>query len=121
MAVDGLDGVRTGCTVAVSNVGSDGEQVFLFIETTTDTPINSELAELCKQSVLRETGISCDLVVLLKPGTIPRTSSGKLRRRETLHLFETGNLIPPKETTAIRMAGVLAQSMIGHLKARWRR
>ena len=121
MAVDGLDGVRTGCTVAVSNVGSDGEQVFLFVETTTDTPTNPELAELCKQSVLRETGVSCDLIVLLKPGTIPRTSSGKLRRRETLHLFETGNLIPPKETTAIRMAGVLAQSMIGHWKARWRR
>ena len=121
MAVDGLEGVRTGCTVAVSNVGSDGEQVFLFVETTTDTPINPELAELCKQAVLRETGVSCDLIVLLKPGTIPRTSSGKLRRRETLHLFETGNLLPPKETSPIRMAGVLAQSMIGHWKARWRR
>ena len=105
MAVDGLDGVRTGCTVAVSNVDSDGEQVFLFVETTTDTPINPELAELCKQAVLRETGVSCDLVVLLKPGTIPRTSSGKLRRRETLHLFETGNLLPPKDTTPILNGG----------------
>lgn len=121
MAVDGLDGVRTGCTVAVSNLGSDGEQVFLFVETTTDTPTNPQLAEACKQSVLRETGVSCDLIVLLKPGTIPRTSSGKLRRRETLHLFETGNLLPPKEVNAFNMAGILAQSMIGHWKVRLRR
>ena len=56
-----LRGVYTGYPVAVSKVGSDdGEQVFLFVETTTDTPINPELAELCKQTVVRDTGVSCD-------------------------------------------------------------
>lgn len=121
MAVDGIKGVRTGCTVAVSKVSSDGEQVFLFVEATSNNLSDTALAEKCKQAVLRETGVNCDLVVLLQPGTIPRTSSGKLRRRNTLHLFETGNLLPPKEITAFRMAGVLAQSMLGHWKARLRR
>ena len=121
MAVDGIEGIRTGCAVAVSKLSSDGEQVFLFVETTSTDHDDVDLAEKCKQSVLRETGVTCDLVVLLKPGTIPRTSSGKLRRRHTLHLFDTGNLLPPKEITAFRMAGVLAQSMLGHWKARLRR
>jgi acyl-CoA synthetase (AMP-forming)/AMP-acid ligase II len=121
MAVDGIEGVRTGCAVAVSKVSSEGEQVYLFVETTSNECDNPKLAELCKQSVIRETGVTCDLVVLLQPGTIPRTSSGKLRRSTTLHLFESGNLLPPKEVTAIRMAGVLAQSWIGHWKSRWRR
>jgi acyl-CoA synthetase (AMP-forming)/AMP-acid ligase II len=121
MAVDGIEGVRTGCAVAVSKVSSEGEQVYLFVETTSNECDNPKLAELCKQSVIRETGVTCDLVVLLQPGTIPRTSSGKLRRSTTLHLFESGNLLPPKGVTAIRMAGVLAQSWIGHWKSRWRR
>ncbi len=116
MAVDGIEGVRVGCTVAVSKVDENGESVYLFVETTHQ---NNSLAEQCKQAVLRETGISCDLIVLLKPGTIPRTSSGKLRRRTTLHLFETENLLPPKELNTLTMAGILASSVIGHWKARW--
>ncbi len=121
MAVDDIEGVRTGCAVAVGKVDDNGEQIFLFVETQTKGTSSSNLAEQCKQAVLRETGISCDLVVLLDPGTIPRTSSGKLRRRNTLHLFESGNLLPPKEMTALNMAGILASSMVGHWKARWRR
>lgn len=121
MAVDDIEGVRTGCAVAVGKVDDNGEQIFLFVETQTKGASSSHLAEQCKQAVLRETGISCDLVVLLDPGTIPRTSSGKLRRRNTLHLFESGNLLPPKEMTALNMAGILASSMVGHWKARWRR
>ncbi len=121
MAVDDIDGVRTGCAVAVGKVDDSGEQIFLFVETQQKNAASTTLAEQCKQAVLRETGISCDLVVLLDPGTIPRTSSGKLRRRNTLHLFESGNLLPPKEMTALNMAGILASSMMGHWKARWRR
>lgn len=120
MAVDGLEGVRIGCSVAVGKVDSSGERIYLFVETQNNTP-PPDLAEQCKQAVLRETGIACDLVVTVKPGTIPRTSSGKLRRRNTLHLFESGNLLPPKDMSAFNMAGILTQSMLGHWKAKWRK
>ena len=121
MAIDGLEGVRTGCAVAVGKVDSNGESIYLFVETQNNNSPPADLAERCKQAVLRETGIACDLVVLLKPGTIPRTSSGKLRRGTTLDLFESGTLLPPKEMSPLNMAGMLTQSMLGHWKAKWRR
>lgn len=121
MAVDGLDGVRTGCSVAVGHHSDEGEQVYLFVETLKNTEIPTDLAEQCKSAVSKETGIQCDLVVLVPSGTLPRTSSGKLRRSESLRLFLTGNLLPPKEMTTFTMAGLLAQSWLGHWKARRRR
>ena len=87
MAVDGLDGVRTGCSVAVGHQSEDGEQVYLFVETLKKSTVPTDLAEQCKAAVSKETGIQCDLVVLIPAGTLPRTSSGKLRRAESLRLF----------------------------------
>jgi acyl-coenzyme A synthetase/AMP-(fatty) acid ligase len=34
------------------------------------------------RAALRRRGIAVDRVVLVAPGTIPRTTSGKIRRRE---------------------------------------
>ncbi len=120
MAVDGLSGVRTGCAVAVGHQDDEGERIFLFVETLKGESIPEDLAEQCKSSVSRETGVNCDLIILVSAGTLPRTSSGKLRRRETLNLFLSGNLLPPKEMNAFNLAGIMAQSMIGHWKSRWR-
>jgi fatty-acyl-CoA synthase len=43
---------------------------------------------------------------------LPRTSSGKLRRREALTQWQTGQLAPPKKVTA---AGLLVQAASGEL------
>ncbi len=50
------------------------------------------------------TGLAVDEVVVLPPGTLPRTSSGKLRRAEALRLWLAGELAPPEPVTPLRLA-----------------
>jgi fatty-acyl-CoA synthase len=109
-AVDGVAGVRTGCAVAVGDVGPDGERLLLFVEAREP---REGLAEDCRVAVKAATGLDPALVVVVDPGTIPRTSSGKLRRGETLRRFHAGALLPPDAVTPLRLAGALARSWIG--------
>ena len=49
------------------------------------------LPDACRAAVLGATGLAVDRVVVLAPGTLPRTSSGKLRRQEALRLYLAGD------------------------------
>jgi acyl-CoA synthetase (AMP-forming)/AMP-acid ligase II len=115
-AVDAVEGVRTGCTVAVGDVSGDGERVLVFVEVR--EAVEGQ-AEACARAVRAATGIEPDLVLLCEAGTLPRTSSGKLRRGEALRRFREGTLSPPRKVTPWMLAGAMADSLVGHLKARW--
>ncbi|WP_405620790.1 fatty acyl-AMP ligase [Streptomyces sp. NBC_01511] len=52
------------------------------------------LAAGIRHTVGREFGISVDRVALLKPGSVPRTTSGKVRRAAMRDLFHQGLLTP---------------------------
>ena len=60
--------------------------------------------------VVERTGVRPDLVKVLAPGTLPRTSSGKLRRAEALRQLEQGELRAPSKVTLLRMVRELALS-----------
>jgi fatty-acyl-CoA synthase len=113
-AVDGVPGVRTGCAVAASWLPEDatGERLVLLVEARREaTP--EELAALpaaCHAAVLGAAGLALDEVEVLAPGTLPRTSSGKLRRQEALRLWLAGELRPPAPVNALRLAGAMARS-----------
>jgi fatty-acyl-CoA synthase len=111
-ALDGLPGVRTGCAVAVGFVppGDEDEALAMLVETTPEATEN--LAHDVASRVQQHTGIRPAHVELLAPGTLPRTSSGKLRRREALTQWQTGQLSPPKKVTAARL---LVQAANGEL------
>jgi fatty-acyl-CoA synthase len=111
-ALDGLPGVRTGCAVAVGFVPPDDEDeaLAMLVETTPDA--TASLAQDVASRVQQHTGILPAHVELLAPGTLPRTSSGKLRRREALTQWQTGQLTPPKKVTAARL---LVQAANGEL------
>ena len=111
-ALDGLPGVRTGCAVAVGFVppGEEDEALAMLVETTSDA--TSILKQDIASRVQLHTGILPAHVELLAPGTLPRTSSGKLRRREALTQWLTGQLSPPKKVTAARL---LVQAANGEL------
>jgi fatty-acyl-CoA synthase len=102
-ALDGLPGVRTGCAVAVGFVpaGDEDEALAMLVETTLDA--TASLAQDVASRVQQHTGILPAHVELLAPGTLPRTSSGKLRRREALTQWQTGQLSAPKRVTAARL------------------
>jgi fatty-acyl-CoA synthase len=78
-AVADVDGVRAGNVVAFGVEGRRGfETVVIVAETKTDDPIpvRDAVARRVKESV----GLPAADIVLVQPGTLPKTSSGKLQR-----------------------------------------
>jgi len=128
-SLEGVPGVRTGCAVAVSWMpelpegNADGERLVLLVEEARNAnPRQLEaLPEACREAVLGAVGLAVDEVVALEPGTLPRTSSGKLRRQEALRLWLAGELQPPEPVTPLRMAGAMARSGLAYARYRWSR
>jgi fatty-acyl-CoA synthase len=122
-AVDGVPGVRAGCAVAVSWLpdGASGEVLALFVERSRRATAMAAAAmpESCREAVLGATGLVVERVEVLEPGSLPRTSSGKLRRSEALRLYLEGGLAPPAPVNVFRLAGAVARSSLAY--ARWRR
>jgi fatty-acyl-CoA synthase len=78
-AVADVDGVRAGNVVAFGVAGRRGvETVVVVAETKADdlSPVRDAVARRVKESV----GLPAADVVLVQPGTLPKTSSGKLQR-----------------------------------------
>ena len=108
-ALDLVEGMRTGCAAAVGDVDDSGERVIVFVEER-GSPRASFAAD-CRQAILGATGVDPDLVIPLSPGTLPRTSSGKIRRAETLLRWKRGTLIAPESISSVRVAGAVARSL----------
>jgi acyl-CoA synthetase (AMP-forming)/AMP-acid ligase II len=119
-ALDGLAGARPGCAVAVGLVpdGADGEELALLVEVEGEGALTEDAV---RARVVERTGIRPDTVKLLQPGTIPRTSSGKLRRAEALRQLLCGELRPPRQVTLLRMAREAALSAVALARLRFSR
>ena len=121
-ALDEVVGVRRGCTVAVGQAvpGGETERVLLFVERERGAgrEDSTELEGRCVRAVLAAIGVQADKVIILPPGALPRTSSGKIRRREALRRFEVGELTPPGRVNAVTLARALARSALAHRRAR---
>ena len=124
-SVEAVPGVRSGCAVAASWLPEDapGEVLALFVEASRQAgPLEREaLPEACRAAVLGATGLAVDRVVVLAPGTLPRTSSGKLRRAEALRLYLAEELTAPDPVTPLRLAGAVARSSLAYAKMRFER
>jgi fatty-acyl-CoA synthase len=111
-AVEEVPGLRNSSAVAVSWLPEDapGEELALFVEASRQAA-PEELAALpdaCREAVLGATGLAVDRLEVLAPGTLPRTSSGKLRRGETLRLYLAGELAVLESATSLGLTGALA-------------
>lgn len=85
-----VEGVRRGNVVAFSRPGRDTEEVVVVLETRrADT---DALADAVRLRVRRALRIPVREVVCLPPGSLPKTSSGKLQRRLTRSLYLDGRL-----------------------------
>jgi fatty-acyl-CoA synthase len=116
-ALDGLDGARPGCAVALGVIpeGAEGEELVMLVETARQPP--ADLADRVRTRVLERTGIRPHCVELLAPGTLPRTSSGKLRRREALRRWQTRTLTPPRKVRLLGLAGEMVRSAMAFARA----
>jgi acyl-CoA synthetase (AMP-forming)/AMP-acid ligase II len=113
-ALDGLAGVRPGCAVAVGCVTEAGEELLLLVERSKSDP---SLEETISARVVERTGIRPHRVHLLAPGTLPRTSGGKLRRAQALRLHLAGELRAPDKVTLLRLAREAARSLAARLRS----
>ncbi|MCJ7441812.1 MAG: fatty acyl-AMP ligase [Thermoanaerobaculaceae bacterium] len=121
--LDGVEGVRAACSVALGFVpdGEDGEELLVLAERARDanrSDGDAGTAELIRQAILEHTGIRPHTVVMLEPGTLPRTSSGKLRRSEALRLYLAGQLTPPRSAGPARLSAELARSALAFAKVK---
>ncbi|MFI7405509.1 fatty acyl-AMP ligase [Streptomyces sp. NPDC049541] len=88
--------LRPGCTAAFSvptDAGVEGEQVVLVAEVAPDDAGDSEkITDLVRSALGEAHGLSVREVVLVHPGTIPKTSSGKIQRHATRTAHLSGSL-----------------------------
>ena len=85
-----VDGVRKGNAVAFSRPGAHSEELVVAVEA--KAPDLDKVAADVRHAVQRELGITVADVVCLAPGTLPKTSSGKLQRRKTRQHYLEGAL-----------------------------
>lgn len=120
----GVEGVRAGCAVAVGFVpeGEDGEQLLVLTERARGAAKaegDSSAADRIRRAILAQTGIRPHTVRFLAPGTIPRTSSGKLRRNEALRRYLAGELDPPARVTRLRIVVEIVRSALAFARSRY--
>lgn len=117
-----VEGARVGCAVAASWCPDDAERerLLVLVEAAQDMSAarRPQLADDVRAAVRAACGLEADDVVVLAPGTLPRTSSGKLRRRESLRRWLDGELVPPERVTPLRLAGALVRSSLAFARGR---
>ncbi|MGW3847451.1 fatty acyl-AMP ligase [Streptomyces fagopyri] len=88
--------LRPGCTAAFSvDAGEEGERPVLVAETAPEALGESEkIVDLIRGAIGEAHGLPVRDVVLIHPGTIPKTSSGKIQRRATRTAYLDGTLSP---------------------------
>ncbi|MFF3849234.1 fatty acyl-AMP ligase [Streptomyces sp. NPDC002328] len=89
--------LRPGCTAAFSvdsgDAGVDGERPVLVAEVDPDAAGEAEkIVDQVRGAIGDAHGLSVHDVVLVHPGTIPKTSSGKIQRRATRTAYLDGAL-----------------------------
>jgi len=115
-----VEGVRKGCAVAVSTmIEGEGEQLIILAEKDPHKkrPEEEVIAEI-NHCILTGLSLKPRDVELLEAGTLPRTSSGKLRRSEALRQFLAGELVPPEKVNALKLLFEVGKSQLAWAKFR---
>lgn len=93
-AVSKITGVRAGNVVAFGDMDSRGKERVVVVAEINSDGINSEhpkLKDSIVSTVIETTGVPVKDVVLLPPGSLPKTSSGKLQRSLCKNLYKTNS------------------------------
>jgi 1-acyl-sn-glycerol-3-phosphate acyltransferase len=101
------EGIRKGCVVAFGLKGEETgtEKLIIVAESReADRAKRARIVGAMNDQVSQGLGLPPDRVELLPPGSIPKTSSGKLRRDETKQLYLAGTLSAAKPPAWVQMA-----------------
>jgi 1-acyl-sn-glycerol-3-phosphate acyltransferase len=106
-----VDGVRTGCVVAfgLRDEALGTERLVVVAETREREPAaRRRIAAAITERVMEVLDMPPDLIELAPPQSIPKTSSGKLRRQETKKLYLAGKLGRRKPPAWVQVARLAA-------------
>lgn len=112
----GVEGVRKGGVVAfgVRDPTSGTERLVVAAETRAhDAAAKSLLRRAITERVTASVGLPPDVVELVTPQSIPKTSSGKLRREETKRHYVAGTLGVRRQPVWLQMTRLAGTSTLG--------
>jgi fatty-acyl-CoA synthase len=123
-----VEGVRRGSAVAFACLpaAASSEQLVIVAEWSGKERPSDEALDAIKKRVTEfvqgALGLNAWQVVLIPPGTVPKTSSGKLQRRKTKQQFEDGTLGQEAPTTEsldakVAVAKQMARSYVSLAKS----
>ena len=110
----GAAGLRAGCVIAGGwSPDGEGEQLVVIAEkdARSDRP-DADLAADLRDRITVGIGLTPRAVEIVRPGTLPRTSSGKLRRASAIQAFAAGRLAPPARVNLVHLFREMAKSQI---------
>ncbi|MGA2810307.1 MAG: AMP-binding protein [Candidatus Acidiferrum sp.] len=112
-----VEGIRKGCIVAfgIKDEASGTERLLLVAEAREGNAARrAAIVAAITEQITKGLGLPPDRVELLPPGSIPKTSSGKLRREETKQLYVQGTLSKSKAPAWLQIARLGLASAISN-------
>jgi acyl carrier protein len=97
-AVGNLKDIRKGCVAAFASADArtGSERLIVVAETrSTDSTVRDKLEQDVTQTVTDILGMPADEVIISPPHTVPKTSSGKIRRSTMQELYDSDKLGEP--------------------------
>jgi fatty-acyl-CoA synthase len=122
--VAGVRGVRKGCVVAFGATDpiAGTERLVIVAESRErNRDARARLAQDISAKITEALGTPPDVVEVVPPNAIPKTSSGKLRRDATKQRFLSGKLVAETPPVWRQLARLAAASSVGRIRAGLRR
>jgi fatty-acyl-CoA synthase len=117
-------GIRKGCVVAFGLKGEETgtERLVIVAESREEDRVKkAAIVAAINEQVSQGLGLPPDRVEVIPPGSIPKTSSGKLRRDETKQLYLAGTLASAKPPAWVQIARLGTGSYLkSAVSAAWR-
>ena len=121
--VAGVSGVRKGCVAAFGVLDpARGTERFVIVAETrlTQAEARARLEATIIERVATTIGVPPDVIVLSAPGSVLKTSSGKIRRGATREAYASGRLNTRAPSLPVQWTRLALQAGHGHL-TRWSR
>ncbi len=118
-------GVESGGACAVqSEASTAADEWWLVVETAAPTEDLDDLSRILRRRILAVHQIAPERIVWVRPRVLPRTTSGKIRRRKTLNMLNAGEFdvvyrvsSRPEPSRAVRRVTELAECVAALLGA----
>jgi acyl carrier protein len=122
-AVGDLPGIRRGCVAVFgsADAASGTERVVVLAETREkDSSLEESLKKRINDLAMNFIGAPADDIVLAPPHTVPKTSSGKIRRVAAREYYERGPEAVRPQAVWLQFARLAAAGVAPQLRRGWR-